>query len=75
MDFRSGESVAVRCSNGEIRRNVVWAEGERVLYVCSERQFRALRAGEAAAPPIGFLYSDVEAVNDKSEASSVAARH
>lgn len=58
--FETGLRVGVVCHGGKRRENVVWERGERVVYLCSERQFAALRAGLPAPPPIGFSIEDVE---------------
>lgn len=66
--FETGEKVDVICHGGAHRQNVVWATGERVVYVCSERQVQALRAGKAAPPPIGFLIGDVQPTDEEQTA-------
>ncbi len=55
-----GKMVEVNCFDGTRRRNIVWEIGERVVYLCSPRQYEAMRAGRAAPPPIGFPIRDVE---------------
>ena len=54
-----GQKIVVRCSNGKLKQNIVWDWRERVVYVCSERQYAALQEGLDAPPPIGFLTKDV----------------
>lgn len=54
-----GQPVLVRCANGKTRENVVWETFDHMVYVCSQRQFNALRDGRDAPPPIGFLEDDV----------------
>lgn len=60
QEFVTGQKVLALCSNGDRRQNVVWIQGERVVYLCSERQYGALREGKAAPSPIGFPTRDVE---------------
>jgi hypothetical protein len=59
LDLKQGDHVYSRCSNGEMRENIVWSCDGRLVYVCSERQYAALRSGHPAPPPIGFLENDI----------------
>jgi hypothetical protein len=54
-----GKRVTVKCSNGELRENIVWECTDKLVYVCSERQYQALQSGQDAPPPIGFLTNDI----------------
>ena len=62
-EFVTGQRVVAQCSGGERRQNVVWDRDGEVVYLCSERQYAALRKGEPAPPPIGFLNRDVAALD------------
>lgn len=64
QEFVTGQKVLALCSSGDRRKNVVWTQGERVVYLCSERQYTALRAGRSAPAPIGFPANDLERVYD-----------
>lgn len=57
-----GKRVVAHCHNDLRRENIVWELGRRVVYLCSEPQYMALREGRHAPPPIGFPIHDVEPV-------------
>ena len=61
--FRKGASVLVRCSGGELRKNVVWSDLGDVILVCAKDQFERMLGGYDAPMPIGFRRSDVKAVD------------
>jgi hypothetical protein len=54
-----GDLVTARTASGAIVLRRVWDIGERVVFLCSERQFVQVRLGSRVAPPIGFPKRDV----------------
>ena len=59
-NMESGHRVKVRCADGRLHNNVVWRVVNGLAYLCSDRQYEALREGQWAPPPIGFPLEDVE---------------
>jgi hypothetical protein len=54
-----GEMVIVRSFGGRPLVRRVWAADARAVYICGEREFRQLAAGQEAPPPVGFPREDV----------------
>jgi hypothetical protein len=54
-----GDLVRARTADGSVVVRRVWDVGERVIYLCSERQFAQLKLGSRTAPAIGFPKRDV----------------
>lgn len=58
--FRKGQNVSVRLHGGSVVTRRVWSEDEKAVFLCSNEQYEALKAGHDAPPPIGFPRSDVQ---------------
>jgi hypothetical protein len=56
---KKGVRVRARTATGEFVVRRVWAVGDRVVYLCSERQFVLLKGGSQMVPAIGFPKRDV----------------
>jgi hypothetical protein len=54
-----GERVNAMTASGAVVERRVWGVGERVIYLCSDRQFASLSAGSQLPPAIGFPKGDV----------------
>jgi len=61
---QKGEIVKARTVDGSLVRRRVWDVGERVVYLCSERQFKQLELGSQLAPAIGFPKADVFKISE-----------
>jgi hypothetical protein len=59
--FSYGDRVTVVDASGRPLERRVWGVAETVVYVCTERLFRALEEGRERTTPIGFPKDDVVA--------------
>ena len=54
-----GEIAVVRAFGDRLHIRRIWIVGLKVIYVCSEENFRRLAAGQEAYQPIAFPAEDV----------------
>lgn len=54
-----GESVVVRTIDDRPALRKVWFSTARLIYICSEKQFKTMESGKESPPPIGFPSNDV----------------
>ena len=59
-----GEMVKALTVSGAFVTRRVWAIGERVIYLCSDRQYGELQRGIRLKSPIGFPKQDVFKLSD-----------
>ncbi len=56
---RRGEKVSVRLFGGKIVDRIVWEKCGSIIFLCSERCYKWLLAGEDCPLPVGFPESAV----------------
>jgi len=66
QDIR-GKLVLVRTVDDRPELRLVWDATEKLIYICSERQFKTMKAGGVAPPPIGFPSNDVFCYDEKAQ--------
>jgi len=64
--LRSGIKVIARDYMGMPHIRVLWAFGERCIYICAEDQYKMLMDGEKHTPAIGFPKEDIFEYSDSS---------
>jgi len=58
-ELSRGDRVKVRDYAGRLLDRRVWGVGDRVVYVCTDRLFKALEEKRERTTPIGFPKDDV----------------